>query len=506
MASQANETFDKLLAHYRETALLSSIEGLVTWDHMTYLPPKGVDYRSEQIGYLAGLIHRRRTDKVIAEWLEELVESDLASDPHSQAGCTIREIKRNYDRSVRVPVELVEEIARVGGHSHVAWVEAKKTDNFAHFQPWLEKMLELRRLQAEAIGYESTPYDALLEEFEPGETTEQVSTVLEGLRDELAPLVAAIVDSGKVAPGDIVRRRYPAAIQEKFGKQAAADIGFCFESGRLDVTAHPFCGGAGPNDVRLTTRYDENDFVNGFFSIIHEAGHGVYEQGLPKDQFGLPPGESVSLGIHESQSRMWENLVGRSRGFWQYFFPSLCEAFPEATKDVTLDDWHAAVNDSRPSLIRTESDEATYNLHIIIRFELERAMIEGDLSVADLPAAWNDAYEKTLGVRPEKDSDGVLQDVHWCEGMFGYFPTYSLGNLYASQMFDQANEELGPLDEAFAKGEFAPLLEWLRSKVHQHGQCFTPSELIQNISGKPLSHEPLMKHLKTKFGELYELS
>ncbi len=506
MVGQANETFEKLIAHYRETAYLRSIEGLVTWDHMTYLPSKGVDYRSEQIGYLAGLIHRRRTEKVIADWLDELVNSDLAKDPNSRSDCTIREIKRSYDRSVKVPVDLVEEIARVGGQSHVAWVEAKKTDNFTHFQPWLERMLDLRRQQAEALGYESTPYDALLEEFEPGETTERVSSVLEGLRNELAPLVAAIVDSNKTAPCEIIQRKYPVAMQEKFGKHVAAEIGFCFDSGRLDVTAHPFCGGAGPNDVRLTTRYDEHDFANGFFSIIHETGHGLYEQGLPKVEFGLPPGEAVSLGIHESQSRMWENLVGRSRGFWQHFFPSLCEAFPEATAGVSIDEWYAAVNDSRPSLIRTESDEATYNLHIIIRYELERAMIEGDLSVADLPTAWNDTYEKTLGVRPDKDSVGVLQDVHWCEGMFGYFPTYTLGNLYASQMFDQANEELGTLEDAFANGEFRPLLEWLRTKVHEHGQCYSPSEMIQNISGKPLSHEPLMRHLKTKFGELYDLS
>lgn len=500
-----NKTYAELTGHFREIALLSSIEGLMFWDQLTYLPSKASDYRSEQAAYLAGTIHQKRTDSRVGDWLEELADSPLAQDLSTESGCNIHHLQRRYDKLVKIPTALVEEIARTSGQSHLAWVAARKENNFAGFQPWLEKMLSLRQQQAQAIGYEATPYDALLDEYEPGETTAGVTEVLEGLRKELVPLIAKIVDSDSSVPSEIVRRNYPVDRQESFGKQAAEAIGFRFDSGRLDVTAHPFCGGAGPFDVRLTTRYDEKDFANGFFSIMHEAGHGIYEQGLPTEQFGLPAGEAISLGIHESQSRMWENLVGRSHGFWQHSFSKLCKVFPEATQGVSLDQWYAAVNDSRPSLIRTESDEATYNLHIIIRFELERDLVEGNLAVADLPAAWNEAYEKMLGVRPPSDVDGVLQDVHWSEGMFGYFPTYALGNLYASQLFEQAEKELGNLESKFAEGDFCELLIWLRDKVHGVGQRQSARGLIKQISGQELSHEPLMRHLKKKFGALYQL-
>ncbi len=500
-----NKSYAELIGNFREIAILSSIEGLMFWDQMTYLPSKASAYRSEQSAYLAGMIHNRRTDARVGDWLNELADSPLAEDLSSDNGCNIYHLKRRYDKLVKIPTDLVEEIARTSGQSHQAWVAARKADNFTEFQPWLEKMLSLRKQQAEAIGYDATPYDALLDEYEPGETTAGVTEVLEGLRKELVPLVAKIVDSKIKAPSEIVCRSFPVDRQENFGKQAAEAIGFRFDSGRLDVTAHPFCGGAGPLDVRLTTRYDEHNIADGFFSILHEAGHGIYEQGLPTEHFGLPTGEAISLGIHESQSRMWENLVGRSHGFWQHSFAKLCKVFPEVTKGVSVDEWYAAVNDSRPSLIRTESDEATYNLHIIIRFELERDLIEGKLAVVDLPDAWNDAYEKMLGIRPPSDADGVLQDVHWSEGMFGYFPTYALGNLYASQLFDQAEKDLGNLEAKFAEGNFCDLLIWLREKVHNVGQRQTARGLIKQISGQELSHEPLMKHLNAKFGALYQL-
>ena len=499
----AQETFEKLCAHARETAILESISGLLGWDERTKMPPRGGEYRAEQMTYMAGQIHRRQTDPQLGQWLSELAESELAADPHSDAGAAIRVMRRQFDKRTKLPQSLVEELTRASVLGQQQWVEARKNNDFKGFAPQLEKIFDLRRQEAEAVGYDEVPYDALLDDYEPGEKTSNVARVLEGLREELVPLVSAIADSGKSPDRNLLKRHFPKAQQESFGTMAAAKIGFDFERGRLDETHHPFCGGAGPHDVRMTTRYDEAFFPSAFYSILHEAGHGIYEQGLRPDWFGLPPGTYNSLGIHESQSRLWENLVGRSRAFWQYFLPDAKKAFPDALGDVALDDVHFAVNDVQASLIRVEADEATYNLHIIIRFELEQALINGDLPVGDLPGAWNEKYQHYLGIRPPDDADGVLQDVHWSAALVGYFATYSLGNLYASQFFYQAHSELGDLHAQFAAGQFEPLRAWLEEKVYRVGQCVPAADLVQQVTGKPLSHGPLMEHLRGSVGALY---
>jgi carboxypeptidase Taq len=322
----------------------------------------------------------------------------------------------------------------------------------------------------------------------------------------LVPLVAAIVESGRQPNLEVLRRRCPLDAQEKFGQQVAAAIGFDFTAGRLDVTHHPFCCTTGPRDVRLTTRYFEDFFPSALFSTMHEAGHGIYEQGLRADQFGLPTGEAVSLGVHESQSRMWENLVGRSRAFWEHFYPVAKQTFPGTFDEVTLDDFYFAINDVRPSLIRVEADEATYNLHVMVRFELEQALLLDELRVADLPGAWQEKYQQYLGIQSPTDTDGVLQDVHWGAGLVGYFPTYSLGNLYAAQLFEKAERDLGDFSEMFRRGEFMPLREWLRTNVHEPGRRYAPAELVGRITGESISHGPLMRQLHGKFGPLYGLA
>lgn len=501
----SQKTFDELCAYARETALLQSVAELLGWDERTKMPAKAGAYRAEQMTYLSSLVHQRQTDARVGGWLEELVVSDLASDPHSDPGATIRMMRREYDKATKLPPTLVEELTRASVLGQQAWVEARKNDDFATFAPILEKIVSLKQQQAEAIGYDECPYDALLDDFEPGETTRNVAQVLEGLRSELVPLVAAIAESPRKPEMDILKRNYPVDAQEVFGKQAATEIGFEFDRGRLDVTHHPFCAGMGPDDCRLTTRYDERFFPSGFFSILHEAGHGIYDQGLRNEQFGLPPGSYVSLGIHESQSRMWENMVGRSKAFWKHFFPAAQQAFPNALTDVALDAFCFAVNDVRPSLIRVEADEATYNLHIIIRFELEQALINGELAINDLPAAWNEKYRNYLGIEPPGNADGVLQDVHWSAALIGYFPTYALGNLYAAQFFAQAGKDLGSLDEQFEQGEFTPLLGWLREKIHRQGQCYSASELVEGVTGASLSHEQLIAYLRDKYTGYYEL-
>ena len=503
MTDTASTAFERLCEFNRQTAVLESIEELLGWDERTMLPPAGGEFRAEQITYLSGMVHTRRTDPQVGRWLEELVESPLAADPHSDTGTTIRQIKRDYEKRTKLPQSLVEELSRTSVLGQQAWTKARKNDDFASFQPLLEKTFDLKRQQAEAIGYDENPYDALLDDYEPDAKTTDVLKLLSGLRDQLAPFVAAIADSNQRPQVEVLRRAYPTAVQEALGKQAAEAIGFDFQRGRLDVTHHPFCAGVGPDDGRITTRYDEHSFPTAFFGILHESGHGIYDQGLRTEQFGLPPGSYVSLGIHESQSRLWENAVGRSQAFWRHFFPVAQEVLPGALGDVSLDEFYFSINDVRPSLIRVEADEATYNLHIIIRFELEQALLTNDLPVADVPGAWKEKCRNYLGLEPPNDADGVLQDIHWSAGLVGYFPTYSLGNLYASQFFAQADADLGGLEDQFARGEFAPLREWLGEKIHRHGQCYTPAELVQRVTGRPLLHEPFMDYLRRKLGPLY---
>ena len=497
--------FESLCALAREIALIESIEANLGWDERTYMPPAAGDYRAEQMTYLTGVAHKKRTSKRLGELLTELAESDLAQDEHSDAGATIKQLKWQYEKRIKLPQLLVEELTRESVLGQQAWVKARQSNDFASFAPHLEKLYHLKRQQAECLGSKDNPYDALLDDFEPDAKTSEVTKVLADLRAELVPLVQAIMQSGRRAPVEIVQRAYPAAAQEAFAKSAAASIGFDFTRGRLDVTHHPFCTSLGPHDCRITTRYDERFFNTSFFGTLHEAGHGIYDQGLRIDQFGLPPGTYVSLGIHESQSRMWENLVGRSRAFWQHFFPQLQGAFPAAVGDVKPDDFYWAINHVAPSLIRVEADEATYNLHIIVRFELEQALLKQDLAVGDVPAAWREKYQQYLGVEPATDADGCLQDVHWSAALIGYFPTYSLGNLYASQFFEQADRDLGGLAAQFARGEFQPLKQWLNEKIHHRGHCYSAAKLVQLVTGKPLSPAPLMRHLRSKLGPLYGL-
>jgi len=497
--------YRSLCEHLRQTAILESTQATLEWDERTMMPRAAGAYRAEQIGYLAGLIHQRRTAPELGELLERLRESSLAQDPHSAAGCNIHWAWHDYQKQRRLPQRLVEAISKATILGQQAWSQARSNNDFPNFLPHLRTIVELKREQAEALGYEHEPYDALLDQYEPGAKTAEVAEVLSRLRTELVPFVHAITSAKRQAPFEILTRRYPIAAQRAFAIQTTKQMGFDYERGRLDETDHPFCTSLGPHDCRILTRYDEHYFSSAFFGSLHEAGHGMYDQGLPADDFGLPSGSYVSLGIHESQSRLWENSVGRSRPFWKWLYPQAQTAFPAALADVCLDDFHFAVNHVSPSLIRVEADEVTYNLHIVIRFELERELIRGNLQAADLPQAWNDAYEANLGIRPENDAEGVLQDIHWSAGLIGYFPTYTLGNLYAAQFLQTAQHELGDWNGALERGEFSPLLEWLRAQIHRHGRRYRAGELVQRISGRPLESQPLMESLHERFDPLYRL-
>ena len=487
----------------RETHVLSSCADVLAWDERTCMPRQGSAHRAEQMALLARLTHEMATTKRVGDLLGELEASPLVAQSATPEAANVREIRRTYDRAVKLPARLVEELARITTQAQQVWAQARLDNQFAAFQPWLEKIVVLKKEEAQAVGYSDVPYDALLDEYEPGASTREITKVFAALRQELTPLVATIQASSRKPRKNILEREYPVQLQQMFGQAAAAAIGFDFDAGRLDVTTHPFCSGTGPGDCRITTRYNAHHFNEAFFGILHEAGHGIYEQGLNRADFGLPTGSYCSLGIHESQSRLWENQVGRSRAFWEHFLPRARQTFLAALRDVSLDDFVFAINEVRPSLIRVEADEATYNMHIILRFELEQALLTGDLQPADVPGAWNEKFTSMFGLTVSEDRLGCLQDIHWSGGGIGYFPTYTLGNLFAAQFMDQARLDLGDLDEEFRRGNFVLLKDWLNTKIHHPGRHYSSSQLCQRVTGKPLDHQPLLKYLRQKYQLLY---
>jgi carboxypeptidase Taq len=501
----AQQAYTELLRRVREATLLGSCAGVLAWDERTYMPRQAAAHRGDQMGLLARLTHEMTTAHAVGELLAAVEASDLVKDPGSEAAANVREIRRAHDRAVKLPKELVEQLARVTAQAQQVWQEARRADEWPAFQPWLEKIVALKRQEAQAVGYKESPYDALLDEYEPGATTAEVTRTFAALRGELAPLIEAIRASGRRPKREILEREYPVDRQRIFAEAAAAAIGFDFDAGRLDVTTHPFCSGNGPGDCRITTRYNVCHFNEAFFGVLHESGHAIYEQNLSREHYGEPLGSAASLGVHESQSRLWENQVGRGKPFWEHFFPRARQVFHEALRDVALDDFYFAINDVQPSFIRVEADEATYNLHIILRFELEQALVSGDLKVADVPGAWNEKFQKSLGLTPPTNAKGCLQDIHWSGGGIGYFPTYTLGNLYAAQFMERARRDLGDLDADFRRGEFRRLKGWLNDSIHWHGQRYRAAKLCERVTGRPLSHQPLIDYLRGKYTPLYGL-
>lgn len=495
--------YAELRSLMRAAATLGSVGALLGWDQETYMPPHGADGRAEQRAMIAGLTHERRTSPRIGE----LIAACEADGTLSEADrASVREMRRDYDLATRLPASLVSEIASTATKAQEAWKDAREKSDFALFRPWLEKMMDLARQKAACYGTPAggEPYDALLEEYEPGARAADLERVFTPLAKELSTLVAAIQSTGRTETLSIRPPSIPASKQHEFSMFLLRSMGFDMEAGRLDTTAHPFCEGLGPGDTRLTTRYKEDEFGSAMYGTLHEMGHGLYEQGLPKaERFGEPLGDAISLGIHESQSRMWENLVGRSRAFWTWAQPHAAKMLDPWFASQKLDALYAMSNVVKPSFIRVEADEATYNLHILLRFTLERALLRGDLSVAELPGAWNSLFEKLLGLRVPDDRRGCLQDVHWSCALIGYFPTYSLGNLYAAQFFDAAKRSIPDLEPRLSRGDFAALLTWLRENIHRHGRQYRAGELCQRITGRPLDSQPLLTYLKSKASEVY---
>ncbi len=498
----ATSTYETFVQRVRELSTSRSIEALLDWDQETCMPPLGADDRANQLAFVAGLAHERLT----CDELGRLLESCSAELPADEAARTnLREVRRERERALRLPTALVQEIARVSSLAKNEWAAARKESSFARFAPHLARLLELKREVAERIGWTSEPYDALMDEYEPGARSADVQAVFDRLRGELVTLVQAIAHAPRQPRAEILARPCAVEAQKQFCRRMAEALCFEFDAGRIDISTHPFCTSLSPRDVRMTTRYDERYMPMSLFGVLHETGHALYEQGLDPRHTGTPRARAISLGIHESQSRLWENMIGRSRPFWEHYFPALLQAFP-ALSDVRLDDWVLAINQVRPSLIRVEADEVTYGLHIMLRFDLERRMIQGKLAVNDVPAAWNDGMKSLLGITPPNDAEGCLQDIHWSMGAFGYFPTYQLGNLYAAQILERVRQELPDLDDRVRAGDLRPLREWLREKIHQHGQRYRAGELMEVVTGRTLAPEPYLRYLHTKFKPLYGLS
>ena len=498
------KAYDELIARIKEVALLYSSAAVLGWDERTYMPRGGAMLRADQLGLLEGMAHEKFVDPRIGELLSELEQSDLMKDPESAEAANIRETRHSYDKRTKLPKKLVEELTKTTTLAQGEWVIARKNNDFKHFLPWLEKVVDLSRQKADAYGYKGEPYDALLDDYETGATTQEIVEVFANLRKSLVILLDKIKGAPNKPDVSIVERHYDVELQRIFGESVAATMGYSFKNGRLDITTHPFCTGIGPGDTRITTRYNPNRLNDALFGIMHEAGHGLYEMGIDKKKYyGTPMGESVSLGIHESQSRMWENQVGRSKAFWTYFFPQAQRIFKESLGDVTLDAFYAAINDVRPSYIRVEADEATYNLHILLRFELERPLLSGDLKPADVPGEWNTRFKKYFGIDVDKDANGCLQDVHWSAGLIGYFPTYTLGNIYSAQFFAKALKDMPDLPQQFEAGQLLNLREWLRTNIHVHGQRYRANKLVEKVTGKPLSYQPLIDYMTAKYGEIY---
>jgi carboxypeptidase Taq len=505
-------SLEPLTKRLLEIQHINSAASLLSWDQETYMPAGGGTARADQIATLQGIAHQKFISSDIETLLADCVDLNSGHaldqpgnvwDESSRA--LLREVWRDFSRAKKLPSDFVMTLSRECSLAQQVWAEAREKNSFKLFLPNLRRVLALKREEAQYLGYRDSPYDALLDVYEPGSTISVLQPLFMQLKARLVSLLQRITASPAQPDDRILLHSYDQTKQLEFGRLVLVAMGYDFDRGRLDLSAHPFTTSFHPTDVRVTTRVLEQELQSCLFSCIHEGGHGLYDQGLDPRHYGTPLGDSVSLGIHESQSRLWENCVGRSRAFWRFFYPTLQHTFAQQLTGVDIEKFYTAINQVKPSLIRVEADELTYNLHIMLRFEIEQGLIEGHTQAEDLPDLWNMKMKEYLGIVPGRDAEGVLQDVHWSLGAFGYFPTYTLGNLYAVQFFDQARMEIPHLEDEIAAGRLMVLRQWLAQKIHRWGRMFTPDHLVKRVTGRPLSPEPFLTYMEKKYGELYRL-
>jgi len=492
-----------------EIRKIGSIEAILHWDQETYMPEGSGNIRAEQLAYLSFLGHQLHTGEKFRSLLQTVVDMETGEPLEVQVDTEMRRllylIWKDYKDASALPADFVEELSRHAAKSQQVWAKARQQNDYQTFAPYLEKMVQFKKQEAQYYGYETTPYDSLLDKYEPGMTSQKITALFDEIRGPLVQLVQDIKNSGTTIDEKPLKRPFAVDQQWAFGLEVINALGYDFKYGRQDKSAHPFTTSFHPTDVRITTRMKERNFKAGIFATIHETGHALYEQGLPVEDYGTPFGEAISLGFHESQSRLWENVIGRSRLFWEYFYPILKKYFKKPLRRVSLEQFYKMVNTVTPSLIRVEADEVTYSLHIMLRFEIEKMLINENLSIKELPEVWDQKMEEYLGIRPRNYRDGVMQDVHWSAGLIGYFPTYALGNLYAAPIMNQSRLEIPQLAEHIKSGNLRSLREWLREKIHNKGQRRYAEELIQDLTGSPLSAKPFLEYLGKKYQEIYEL-
>ncbi len=495
-----NNKYEKYVATLQKLADVEHSIAVLSWDKEVNLPNKSASIRSQQVATLSGIAHEIVTDDKFGDLLNELNSSpDELNFKQKQ---NIKTSLKDYNKLKKYSNEFVIRLSKVTSSTYHAWLKARAANDFGLFKSALQEMVAIKREETEILGYEDHPYDALIDEFEPETKTEELAILFKDVREQLVKFVEELREKPQV-DDSFLYKFYPKQKQWDFGIKMLKIMSYDFEAGRQDLSPHPFTTSFGATDVRVTTRIDEHNFGNMTWSCIHEGGHALYEQGLPIEEYGLPSGKYVSLGIHESQSRLWENNVGRSLNFWKTHYAELQQIFPGNLKNVSLNDFYKGINKVFPSLIRTESDELHYHFHILIRFEIEKGLIEGSIEVADLDKIWNEKYKSYLGVDVPYDNNGVLQDIHWAHGSFGYFPTYSLGSFYAAQFFKQALKDVPNLSEQIENGDTSNLLNWLRKNIHQHGKTYNADELCKKVTGEKLNFKYFMDYAKEKYGRIY---
>lgn len=499
------EKYATLLTAVHEIHDLEKARGVLYWDQEVNMPQAGKEARIQQMTTLTRLIHAKATSDTFGEKIEAAATALADADYDSDEASLIRYLRRTYEDARKLPPEFVARVSKLSGEARHAWVQARAENDFASFRPYLAQVIELCQEMAALYGYEDEPYDALLDKYEYGMKTADVRRIFNAVKEEVVPLLQAIEERGTAVDDSLLHQPYDIDKQKEFARTIATAVGYDFSRGHLGSVVHPFATSFSRDDARITTRWYP-DFINpSLFGTLHESGHAMYEQGTHPDLARTPLARGTSMGLHESQSRMIENIVGRSLGFWQAHYPKLQSLFPEALSDHTVEEFYRAINKVQPSFIRVEADELTYNFHIILRFELEQAMLNGDLAAADVPAAWNEKMEALLGITPPTDTEGCLQDVHWSRPGFGYFPTYALGNLYAAQLYAAATAQEPAIQEEMAQGKTKALVAWLRENIHQHGRKFPPAELIERATGSALSHRPFVRYVTAKFSDIYGL-
>ena len=499
-----SEKLERLKSILGEVSDIGHAASLLGWDQQVNIPPKGHEARGQQLATLSKIAHERSTTDEVGKLIDDLKKEFEGADLASDEAAIIRLASRNYDKATRVPAEFIVEREVAASKAFEVWGEARAKSDFSMFQPHLEKVVELAKKYVSFFPPADHPYDTLLDDYEPGMKTSEVKAIFEGLRPRQVELIKAI-SSAKQVDADFLFTEYEEKKMMDFGVDVATKYGYDWSRGRQDIALHPFESSFSVNDVRITTRYEEDNPPATVFTIMHEAGHAMYEQGVNPAYERTPLEGGTSLAIHESQSRMWENLVGRSLPFWEHFYPSFQKTFPGQLEGVDVKAFYKAINKVEPSLIRVNADEATYNLHIMLRLELEIAMIEGSVAIKDLPELWNTKMEEYLGITPPNDAKGVLQDVHWSSGLLGYFSTYALGNLVSAQFWEKINEDISDLDDQIRSGNFSELLGWLRTNIHQYGHKYDPQDLVEKVTGSRITPEPYVRYLTKKFGEIYNL-